>query len=247
MLLRDRNTIDLSQQKLRLADDLVVWPVHERGELVYRLEIPSLHQFFRVGNAEYLLISLLDGETTIPQACGLAAAKLGSRAPTASQAEEIQRWLLQNELAYLDSDGPPARVVASARRGGGGNEGNRQADGKLWNRLNPFWMKFPLPAADRWLVPLTEKLTGLFSVGMLGAAMTTILLAVIVLFFRWNSFSASASAVFTPAMACGFSRPGWASRWFTSWAMPWPASDWVAAFAKRESCSYCSRRWPTSM
>ena len=69
---RDLNTIDLVQQKLRLAEDVLVWPVRECGELVYRSEICSLHQFFRVGYAEYVLILMLDGKTTLPEACGLA-------------------------------------------------------------------------------------------------------------------------------------------------------------------------------
>ena len=67
---RDPNTVDLMQQRVRLAEDVKFWPVHERGELVYRLEIPSLHKFFRVGYEEYVLISLLDGETTLPQRGG---------------------------------------------------------------------------------------------------------------------------------------------------------------------------------
>ena len=99
---RDLNTIDLVQQKLRLAEDVMVWPVRECGELVYRFEIPSLHQFFRVGYAEYVLISMLDGKTTLPEACGLAASELGPDAPTAAQASTIARWLIDHQLACLE-------------------------------------------------------------------------------------------------------------------------------------------------
>ena len=105
-----KTQIDLAQQTIRIAEDVVVWPVQERGETAYRLEIPSLHRFFRIGYEEYVLISLLDGRTTIPQACGLAAAQgSGSRAPGSRQAEAIQRWLLKHELAYLPENGPPRR------------------------------------------------------------------------------------------------------------------------------------------
>ncbi|MCP4940928.1 MAG: peptidase M50, partial [Planctomycetaceae bacterium] len=102
MAKRDLSTIDLVQQKLRLAEDVMIWPVRECGELVYRFEIPSLHQFFRVGYAEYVLISMLDGKTTLPEACGLAAAKLGPDAPTAAQASTIARWLIDHQLAHLE-------------------------------------------------------------------------------------------------------------------------------------------------
>ena len=127
MVLRDPNTLDLTHQKLRMAEDVMVWPVHERGELVYRIEIPKLHRFFRVGFEEYVFISVLDGSTSIPQACGLAAAKLGSRAPTAAQAGAIGRWLLQHELAYLDSDGPPIRRLSSAGASPTSTSGNQNA------------------------------------------------------------------------------------------------------------------------
>ena len=79
MAKRDLSTIDLVQQKLRLAEDVMIWPVRECGELVYRFEIPALHQFFRVGYAEYVLISMLDGKTTLPEACGLGRCQTRAR------------------------------------------------------------------------------------------------------------------------------------------------------------------------
>lgn len=114
MARRNPNTLDLTQQPLCLARDLRYWPIHQRGELVYRIEIPSLYRYFRVGYEEYLFLSLLDGQTTIPQACGLAAAQLGSRAPSAADATTICKWLLKNELAYLSTDVQPSRKSAKA-------------------------------------------------------------------------------------------------------------------------------------
>ena len=109
MAKRDLSTIDLGQQKLRLAEDVMVWPVRECGELVYRFEIPSQHRFFRVGYSEYVLISMLDAKQHLPEACGLAAARLGPDAPTAAQASTIARWLIDHQLACLENEANPSR------------------------------------------------------------------------------------------------------------------------------------------
>ena len=187
MSLRDPNTVDLTHQKLRLADDVRVWPVHERGKLVYRFEIPSLHKFFRVGYEEYVFISLLDGNTTVPQACGLAAATLGSAAPSSTAADAIQRWLLKNELAYLESDGPPVRNTATATPD--------QRPATFWSRLNPFWMKLPLPGVERWASPFLDKSTWLFSRRLVAPGMLLIVLALLMVLSHWNQFVASAGEV----------------------------------------------------
>ncbi len=194
MVLRDPNTLDLTQQKLQMAEDVMFWPVHERGELVYRIEIPKLHRFFRVGYEEYVFLSLLDGATTIPQACGLSAAKLGTCAPTTSQAEVIGRWLLENDLAYLDGDGPPVRRLAGAAASSSQNVAAR-----LIGRLNPFWIKVPLPYLERWM----NVGAGLFRPLMARPAVLLgtllIVVASIVLVSRWHDFIASSSSIFHPS------------------------------------------------
>ncbi len=159
---RDPNTVDLSNETLCIADDVLVWPVRERGELVYRIEIPKLHRFFRVGPNEYALISLLDGQTTLPQACGIAASKLGGEAPTSTQAKSIARWLLTNEIAHLRSEPTPTRQQTTSR----GFGKNDRPVMRLLGKLNPFWMKVPLSngvqsrgqrylqACTQWAIPL---------------------------------------------------------------------------------------------
>jgi len=176
MPVRDLNTLDLVQQKLRLADDVMVWPVRECGELVYRFEIPSLHRFFRVGYAEYVLISLLDGNTTLPQACGLAASKLGSEAPTTHQASVIARWLLENGLACIEHEPSPVRQSTPERV-----SGNRQQLGMSWQRMfksiNPFWIKVPFPKSGAWVPKLAESLKPLGSAYVLACSLMVGLLA----------------------------------------------------------------------
>jgi putative peptide zinc metalloprotease protein len=193
MVARDRNTLDLTYQQLKIAPDVMVWPVRELGETVYRIEIPKLHRFFRIGYEEYVLLSLLDGKTTIPQACGLAASKLGSRAPTADQAKTIGRWLLTNELAHFDSDPPPVRRQSVEPVMAESNPARR-----LIGKLNPFWIKPPLPLGDRWINRCADLFRPLLSgpAVMLGTFLMVI--SAFVLASNWNEFVASSANLFHP-------------------------------------------------
>ena len=186
MVRPDPNAVDLAQQKMLLADDIVFWPVRERGEMIYRIEIPSQHKFYRVGYEEYVFISLLDGKTTIPQACGLAAAKLGSRAPTATQATAIQRWLLKNKLAYLPQDSPPTRSRTASD----------ESKKKFLANLNPFWMKVPIGHSDRLLLPIVRQLRWLFSPIAVLIAMITMLAGLGTLLANWSALSESSVEIF---------------------------------------------------
>ncbi len=191
MAMRDPSTHDLTQQPLRLAQDLRFWPIHQRGELVYRIEIPSLHRFFHVGYEEYVFLSLFDGLTTIPQACGLAAAKLGNRAPSAADATTISKWLLKNELAYLAKEEEPNRRANRAE--------NVVTNGWSWLKpFNPFWIKVPLPKAAAFMKLCARVLNPLFSSIALLFGWGLIASAVCVLGLHWSDFSAASEALFLP-------------------------------------------------
>lgn len=131
---RDVGTLDLSEQTVRLADELRFWPMRQRGELIYRVECPSQKRFYNLGYEEYVFVSLLDGHTSIAAACSIAASRLGARAPSMDQAVSIVRWLLQHRLAALAFQGNASASV---------DEGPHEA-ASIIQRLNPFWIKFPI-------------------------------------------------------------------------------------------------------
>ncbi len=191
MARRDPHTLELTQQTLCLARDLRFWPIHQRGELVYRIEIPLLHRFFRVGYEEYVFLSLLDGQTTIPQACGLAAAKLGSRAPSAADAIAISKWLLKNELAYLATGEEPNRRYHRA-------SGAMSRGWRLLQRFNPFWIKLPLPSSHVLMSGCSRLLNPLFSSVAVLLGVGLILTALFSLGLHWGDFTASSAALFLP-------------------------------------------------
>ena len=80
----DLSTCDLMTCRFRLSDELVFAPQEHAGATHYHIEVPSKNQFYRVGYAEYVLISLLDGQTTLAQAITLSVQALrGSSAAAA--------------------------------------------------------------------------------------------------------------------------------------------------------------------
>lgn len=188
MVRRDRNAIDLAQQKLRLADDVLVWPMHEAGESVYRLEIPSLHKFFRVGIEEYTFISLLDGNCTVPQACGLTAAKHGRKAPSGEQAMSIARWLIENELALIEGEQQPARDPK--------RPSSSEKKRSVFAKLNPFWIKVPLCREGDLLKAISMLLQILFRPLAVLCGLITILAGLLALTLHHSEFVSGVTNVF---------------------------------------------------
>jgi putative peptide zinc metalloprotease protein len=198
---RDSNTLDLSQQYFCLAADVLVWPVSERGQLVYQLEIPQLHRFFRAGQAEYQLLSLLNGEHTLPQICGKLTASQGRDALSAAEAEFIVRWFLHNEIIHIRGETPPNRQPASHKDA---------ASTTSWlRRLNPFWLKVSLPHGDKIVAAIASRCSRLFSIPIVFVGLLTILLAMSLLFANWRDFSAASPQLFHPQSWLGL---------FVAWA-----------------------------
>ncbi|WP_372718447.1 HlyD family efflux transporter periplasmic adaptor subunit [Novipirellula sp.] len=186
---RDPNTIDLTEQPIRLADDLRFWPIQQHGQTAYRIEIPSLHRFFHVGYEEYVFLSLLDGKTTVPQACGLAAATLGSQAPTTEQAQSIVYWLLENELGYLAEGDSPLRK--------GDTESRATGSGFSLSSLNPFWMKVPLLKSQRWITAIAAPLRAVFSPAAMVLGILLILGGGVCVTFHWDRFWTQSAQVWS--------------------------------------------------
>ncbi|MGB7327432.1 MAG: peptidase M50 [Rubripirellula sp.] len=196
------HTLDLAQQTIRVADDVRFWPVRERGECVYRVEIPSLRRFFRIGYEEYVFVSLLDGKTSIAQACGLAASKLGKRALSIQQSTAIVRWLLENELATLAASPSPIRQPGAKPVNASENTAAKSGLSPWLKRLNPFWIKVPLPGLHDRLQAVIPLANPLASRGVVGAAVGIIFSAALTLAFCWDEFWASSSEVFYPSSWC---------------------------------------------
>ena len=182
------NTQDLIASRLQLTDGLVITPQVHGGTLFYHIDAPHQGKFFRIGYAEYVLISLLDGHTTLAQALTASVRVLGARALTQKKALEVANWLLENSLAHLPDAGPAQQV--------GRAEANK--DLSLLRRLNPFWMKLKLGNPDRLLTRIRPCCGWLLSRWAVACGVLLICVGLIVVMTDWNRFTASSHAIFAP-------------------------------------------------
>ena len=175
---------DLRQSKPRLLRELIFWPDRSEDATGYRIEVPSRGKFFSIGYTEFVFIHALDGNTSVAQACGRVAKKLSREAVSQTQADGIVRWLLRNDL-----------VERTANRA----FDHPQNDPKGWlDRLNPFWIKLPLPDVHRWIKPAAHATQFLFSATMVLVAVFLILFAVIAIGLQADRFIASSATIFSP-------------------------------------------------
>lgn len=174
--------------RLQVAQDVRIWPVKERGEWVYRVELPRSHQFFRVGYREYYLLSLLDGETSLPQACSLATAKLGRDAPTADETNAIAGWLLENQIIHDIDEPTPTREPRAT-----------STMATILGRFNPFWMKLTLPNAERWITPVAAYCSPLLATPAVMTSLVCSVIAVVMFFTQRAEFLSGGTVWFHPS------------------------------------------------
>lgn len=174
--------------KLKLAEDVLVWPVRERGEMIYRVEVPRRHKFFRLGYREYFLLSLLDGQTTLPQACSIATAKLGRDAPTMDEANTIVRWFIDNDVVQ-DSQSRTPRAPSPTKS----NFTEQLA------KFNPFWLKLPLPGVERLIRSMSRRLQPVLSPAGVLAGSLTIAFGLVLMAIHRDQFFDTGGGFFHPS------------------------------------------------
>lgn len=130
------STRELDRTRLKLRDDVIVRPVPTVDGVTYQLEDPVAVRFYRVGRAEYLLISLLDGRTSLAEAVTVSSRALGHEAFSEQEATSICLWLVETGLAT-----PTEGTIESAK----------SKPASLRSLFNPFWMKLPLLRPERLL------------------------------------------------------------------------------------------------
>lgn len=187
-MISDLSTRERLQARMKLRDEVFVWPETYGGTTWYHLELTEHGRFFRVGISEYTFLSLLDGETPLAGAISLTARVLGPNALTAEQALSLVQWLTD------------AGVVESL------DEATRAADaephlrlGKLAEKLNPFWMKVPLANPDRILERLLPWLGWMHSPPAILFAVLMWFVALSCIVGRWSEFAASSHSVLAPS------------------------------------------------
>jgi len=140
-MILDFTTRDLSSVRPRLIDDLVIIPQHYGDRTLFHIEVKSKSRFYRVGEAEYTFISLLDGRTTIAGAITEAARVLGPDALTEQEGFTICRWLIERGMIDMGEDNMSEPIDL---------DGSAQLR-KLAGLINPLFIKKKLGNPDRLL------------------------------------------------------------------------------------------------
>ena len=147
----DPLTEELQRSHLRLNDELIFCPQKYGDKTFVHVEVPSTSRFFRIGYAEYVFISQLDGNTTSATALAVTAQSQGSDAINEQKGREIIDWLLENGLAGFD--GQKAGIDA------GSADKNKAS---LLSKLNPFWLKLSLGNPDKFFSAATQYCQWMF-------------------------------------------------------------------------------------
>ncbi|MCA9066217.1 MAG: hypothetical protein KDA96_24285, partial [Planctomycetaceae bacterium] len=67
-LTADLSTVEFTRTRVVLREGLKFIPQQYGDETFYHLEVPDGTSWFRIGYAEYVFVSLLDGRTSFAQA-----------------------------------------------------------------------------------------------------------------------------------------------------------------------------------
>lgn len=182
------STIDLNRSRLKLRDGLIFVPHKYHDATFYHVESPS--GFYRIGYAEYLFISLLDGETSFAEALAVSSQQLGPNALTSDQAMQTYLWILKSDLGHLNDQ--PAGLDNNA------NDARERAAGFL-NGLNPFWLKVPLGCPDHLLTLVIRWLGWIFSPTATVIGSLIILIASGAAAIHWDQVKVCSDVIFTPS------------------------------------------------
>lgn len=185
----DYSTRDLSSARPRLIDELVIIPQHYGHKTLFHLELPAKSRFYRVGEAEYIFISLLDGETTIASAISESSQILGAEALSEQQGFAVCRWLIERGMVDM---------------GVGHGQESIDLDGsaqlrKLATGLNPLWIKKKLGNPDKFLSNLYGWLGWIHSPVAITVWVVTCLVAIATYLSNGDQFRVAQHGVLSQA------------------------------------------------
>ena len=175
--------------RLKLRADLVFTPQEFGGRPCYLIEDRLRSKFFRLGVAEYTLVSLFDGRTSIADALRLTAPQLGSRAFTEPEALAIARWLIESQLATTPESAGAERLAAV----GGDTQLRRYAAA-----CNPLAIRFCLLNPDRWLAAILPRCGWLLSWPALAIWCVALLLGTTTVTLNWEQLADRSAILLDP-------------------------------------------------
>ncbi len=182
----DPNVREVLAAVVALRDDLAFTPDISREPAGYTIEDRLRGKYYRVGISEYTFLSLLDGRTSIAEALGVAAGKLGPHALAEHEVLAMCRWALDCQLAYPVESDQAARLGEVALK----NDGRR-----LFSLLNPLAIQLPLIRPDRLLTGLSRRVGWVFSPWFFAAWSLLVLCALYFVAIGWSRLTQMALVI----------------------------------------------------
>ena len=184
---------ELGRTVLTLRRDLIFRPHNFAGLSCYIIEDPLKGKFYRSGLAEYALLSLFDGRTSVADALCLLATSMPHIALSEHDAASICSWLVSSELAFTVASSGADRIVQASFAA-------RQA--KVRRRCNPITLQLPLFKPDRFFEAIGPAVFWLFSWPGFLIWAALLIAAAIQAATHWRVLAAATSDVFIPNNWC---------------------------------------------
>jgi putative peptide zinc metalloprotease protein len=167
---------------LRWRSDLGVTPTTDRDGDCVHVEDPVRRKFFRIGSAEFTLLSQFDGQRPTLEVITSVNQKLGQRAFGITDAISIVQWGLKAGLLTLGEAETRPLV----------QESPRHANSLLSIRI-------PLGSLDRWCERALPWTNWLFGGSAFVAWLALVLLATCQVLLDWDRFRTATAEMLVPA------------------------------------------------
>ncbi len=179
----------------------------------FHVEDPQRRKFFRVGFAEYTLLSQFDGRRSLSEVAESANRALGADAFSEADVLAVIQWGLQNGLLKLGQhDAPASGSIVRASDSGIGREDQSNDDHSLARRASEVtappkrkiqWsllsIRIPLGCPDHWCERLLPWVDGLFGKTAFLAWLVLIAMAGSEVAVNWPRFVASTADILVPS------------------------------------------------
>jgi putative peptide zinc metalloprotease protein len=189
MRIADDTTFEIGNAQLKLRDGLQFTLQQSGNEDWYLIEDEIQGRFFRVGLAEYTVLSLLNGQRKLSEAIAIASSRLGKDALTSHDAAQLSRWVIQSELANTDASKSFTRVL---------QRNEKEASRLRLNYLNPIAVRIPLCNPDKLLTLAARWLGGLIHWPLLVIWLVVVGYGAIQMFQHWEEFVFGRVQTFAP-------------------------------------------------
>ena len=140
----------VAELRPRLRATVRVHRQHFRGRMWYVIQDPASNLFFRVNDAAYRFVGLLDGRRTVAEVWRICNEQIGDAAPTQGEAIQLLGQLYTSNLLRADLPPDTAGLFRRYRK-----RVTREVQGYLMNLL---FIRIPLLDPDHFL----NRCVGLF-------------------------------------------------------------------------------------